>query len=141
MNKPTEQYVLDTSALLAFTDSEDGAEVVDALLRQAQMSKVELMVSFASWMEVYYIYLQEQGREHAQLWISKLKKLPLVRVDSDEITGQIAGELKASHRMSFADAWIAASAKRHGAILVQDPEFESVSQAIQLLALPYRQVS
>ena len=90
-------------------------------------------------MEVYYIYLQEQGRERAQLWISKLKKLPLVRVDSDEITGQIAGELKASHRMSFADAWIAALAKRHGAILVhKDPEFESVSQVIQLQALPYR---
>ena len=139
MNEPTKRYVLDTSALLAFTDSEDGAEVIDALLRQAQKGELELLVSFASWMEVYYVYLQEQGRERAQLWISKLKNLPLVRVDSDEITGQIAGELKASQRMSFADAWIAALAKRHEAILVhKDPEFESVSQAIQLQALPYK---
>jgi predicted nucleic acid-binding protein len=139
VNEPTNRYVLDTSALLAFTDSEDGAEVVDALLRQAQKGELELLVSFASWMEVYYVYLQEQGRERAQLWISKLKNLPLVRMDSDEITGQIAGELKASQRMSFADAWIAALAKRHEAILVhKDPEFESVSQAIQLQALPYK---
>ena len=139
MNEPTKRNVLDTSALLAFTDSEDGAEVIDALLRQAQKGELELLVSFASWMEVYYVYLQEQGRERAQLWISKLKNLPLVRVDSDEITGQIAGELKASQRMSFADAWIAALAKRHEAILVhKDPEFESVSQAIQLQALPYK---
>jgi predicted nucleic acid-binding protein len=131
--------VLDTSALLAFTDSEDGAEVIDALLRQAQKGELELLVSFASWMEVYYVYLQEQGRERAQLWISKLKNLPLVRMDSDEITGQIAGELKASQRMSFADAWIAALAKRHEAILVHKaPEFESVSQAIRLQALPYK---
>ena len=139
MNEPTKRYVLDTSALLAFTDSEDGAEVIDALLRQAQKGELELLVSFASWMEVYYVYLQEQGRERAQLWISKLKNLPLVRMDSDEITGQIAGELKASQHMSFADAWIAALAKRHEAILVhKDPEFESVSQAIRLQALPYK---
>jgi predicted nucleic acid-binding protein len=139
VNEPTRRYVLDTSALLAFTDSEDGAEVIDALLRQAQKGELELLVSFASWMEVYYVYLQEQGRERAQLWISKLKNLPLVRMDSDEITGQIAGELKASQRMSFADAWIAALAKRHEATLVhKDPEFESVSQVIQLQALPYK---
>jgi len=42
-------------------------------------------------------------------------------------------------RMSFADAWIAALAKHHEAILVhKDPEFESVSQAIRLQALPYK---
>lgn len=131
--------MLDTSALFAFTDNEDGAEVVDALLRQAQKGEIELLVSFASWMEVYYICLQERGQEQAEFWISKLKKLPLVRVDSDEMTGQIAGELKASHRISFADAWIAALAKRRGAILVhKDSEFESVSQVIQLQALPYK---
>ena len=141
MNDPAKRYVLDTSALLTFTDSEDGVEVIDALLSQAQKGELELLVSFASWMGVYYIYLQEQGREHAQLWISKLKRLPLVRVDSDEIAGQIAGELKASHRMSFADAWIAALPKRHGAILVhKNPEFESASRTIQLQALPYRQI-
>ena len=50
MNEPTKRYVLDTSALLAFTDSEDGAEVIDALLRQAQKGELELLVSFASWM-------------------------------------------------------------------------------------------
>ena len=126
-------------ALLAFTDNEDGADIVDALLRQAQTGEIELLVSFASWMEVYYIYLQEQGREQAQFWISKLKKLSLVRVDSDEITGRIAGELKASHRISFADAWIAALAKRQGAILVhKDPEFKPLGKDIQLQALPYK---
>ena len=139
MSAVTERYVIDTSALFAYTDNEDGADAIEALLRQAQRGQVELLTSFASWMEIYYINLHEQGREYAESLIAKLKRLPLVRVESDEITGQTAGNLKSAHRLSFADAWIAALAVRQNAVLVhKDPEFEPLSQSIALLALPYR---
>ena len=48
-----------------------------------------------------------------------------------------AAELKATCRVSLADAWIAASALLQGATLVhKDPEFETVQ--CQQLALPYK---
>lgn len=50
-----------------------------------------------------------------------------------------SGGLKADHRLSVADAWIAALAEERGATLVhKDPEFEQVEATIKVLKLPYK---
>ncbi|MBI1879447.1 MAG: PIN domain-containing protein [Chloroflexi bacterium] len=110
MANPIPSHVLDTSALIAFTDNEAGADTIRDLLHQADKGEVEILVSFASWMELYYIYLQEQDQSTADQMINDLKRLSLARVDSDESLGRIADDLKAHHRISFADAWTAALA-------------------------------
>ena len=49
------------------------------------------------------------------------------------------GKLKATHRISFADAWVAATAMMLGAILVhKDPEFEELEDEVEMLRLPYK---
>ncbi len=53
-------YVLETSALLTFIEDEAGANQVQELLERAQRDEVILLVSFMSFMEVYYISLQEE---------------------------------------------------------------------------------
>ncbi|NJN93405.1 MAG: type II toxin-antitoxin system VapC family toxin [Anaerolineales bacterium] len=139
MANPIPSHVLDTSALIAFTDNEDGADTVKNLLQQAEKGEVEILVSFASWMELYYIYLQEQDQSAADQMINDLKRLSLVRVDSDESMGRIAGDLKAHHRISFADAWVAALAFSRKATLVhKDPEFDKLSHILMLHPLPYK---
>jgi ribonuclease VapC len=46
--------------------------------------------------------------------------------------------IKASHRLSLADAIIAAFALQHQAVLIhKDPEFEPLSGHVMLEALPY----
>ena len=51
----------------------------------------------------------------------------------------MAAEFKAAHKISFADAWIAATAKFQQAVLVhKDPEFEQVKDEVTLLPLPYK---
>ena len=41
---------------------------------------------------------------------------------------QIAAQIKASHRLSLADAWIAAAALQSGATLLhKDPEFRAIA--------------
>jgi predicted nucleic acid-binding protein len=139
MANPIPSHVLDTSALIAFTDNEAGADTVRDLFHRADKGEIEIFVSFASWMELYYIYLQEQDQSAADQMITDLKRLPLVRVDSDEAMGRIAGDLKAHHRISFADAWIAALAFSRKAILIhKDPEFDKLSQVLMLQPLPYK---
>ena len=55
------------------------------------------------------------------------------------LPGSRSSRLKADHRLSVADAWIAALAKERDATLVhKDPEFEQVEAVIRVLKLPYK---
>lgn len=61
MSQTPARYVLDTSAFLTLIEDEVGAGQVQTLLEQAQQGEVSLLVSFISFMEVYYISFQERG--------------------------------------------------------------------------------
>ena len=92
-----------------------------------------------SFMEVYYITLQERDQSEAQARVDLMAALPGLRVDSTEALGLLAGELKAKHRMSVADAWSAALVQARNATLVhKGPEFEQVEATIKVLKLPYK---
>ena len=76
-------------------------------------------------MEIYYITLQEQGEDRAAHLVSLVKAWPVRWVYPDERTLLLAGRFKAFHRLSFADAVIAGSARLREAVLVhKDPELE-----------------
>jgi predicted nucleic acid-binding protein len=55
MGQATALYVLDTSAWLTLIEDEAGADTVQALLEKARAGEVVVLVSFMSFMEVYYI--------------------------------------------------------------------------------------
>lgn len=142
MSEAPDIYVLDTSAWLTLIEDESGADRVEALLEKARASEIVVLVSFMSFMEVYYVTMQERDRSEAQARVDLMTALPGLRVDSTEALGLLAGELKASYRLSVADAWIAALAKERNATLVhKDPEFEQVEATIKVLKLPYKIVS
>jgi predicted nucleic acid-binding protein len=132
-------YVLDTSAWLTLIEDEAGADTVQALLEQADAGEVTVLVSFMSFMETYYITLQERDAEEAQERVRLMAALPVLRVESTQTLGTLAAEFKASHRLSVADAWIAALAKERQATLVhKDPEFGQIGAAIEVLELPHK---
>jgi predicted nucleic acid-binding protein len=134
-----ERYILNTSTIITFAKDEDGSDVVQRLLDDAKANKCFIYISFASFMEIYYVYLQEQGEVEADRWISVIENFPVKRVESSEQLGKIAGKLKANYKISFADAWIAAVAKFKNGILVhKDPEFEQLEGEIRALKLPYK---
>lgn len=139
MSQALPLYVLDTSALLTLIEDEAGVDQVQELLEKAERSEVILLVSFMSFMEVYYISLQERGQAEAQERVKLMEALPVLRVESNETLGVRAGALKAAHRLSVADAWIAALAHERNATLVhKDPEFEQAEAAVQMITLPYK---
>lgn len=132
-------YVFDTSAWLTLIGDEAGADTVQELLEKVRAGEVIVLASFMSFMEVYYITLQERDTEEAQARVRLMAALPILRVESTQSLGILAAELKAAHRLSVADAWIAALAKERGATLVhKDPEFEQVEAVVQVLKLPYK---
>lgn len=129
-------FVLDTSALLALIENEEGAERVEFLFREE-----EVLVPFLSLLEVHYITQQERGLDEAARRVALIKELSgkiLWRVDEPLVL--TASRFKAGYKVSLADAMIAAFAHRHDATLVhKDPEYEALSEeGLEMEALPFK---
>ena len=133
------RYLLDTSALLTFSGDEPGADAVGVLLAKGRRGEVQLYLSFLSVMEAGYKAYQARGEDGLAILLASVQHLPITRVDvSDELIA-LAARMKGMYRMSLADAWILATAKQLGAILVhKDPEFEQAAMEVQLQPLPSR---
>ncbi len=86
------------------------------------------------------ISLQETTEAIAGKHYALLKQLPArFPCNVDEPKLLTAGQFKARHRLSLADALIAAFAAREEAILVhKDPEFESLSKQVKQETLAYK---
>ena len=120
-------------------EDEAGADSVEELIAQARAGEIVVLVSCMNFMEVYYLTMQERDRHEAQARADLMAALPGLRVDSTTALGLLAGELKAKHRLSVADAWIAALAQERNTTLVhKDPEFEQVEATVKVLKLPYK---
>ena len=130
--------LLDTSALFTFLEDEPGADRVEQALNQ-----VTTLVPWTVFLETYYITLRQEGQAEADRRIALMRHLK-VRIlwDMHESIVLTAAKLKAHHRISLADAIIAAFAIRCGAVLIhKDPEFETLTGLLRMEALPYKSAS
>ncbi len=139
MKSPEARYVLDTTAMLAFTEKELGADRVRTILREGERGQAQVMLSFMTFMEAYYRIWQKEGREKADEVLALLSALPVERIDVSDDLIRLAGEIKALFNLSVADAWIAATAIQQESKLVhKDPEFEQLRDRVALEPLPYK---
>ena len=129
--------LLDTSALLTLRDDEAGADDVALRLDAGSRGGVPCRICFISLMELFYRVWQDEGRTQGRLAYEQCLSLPLIVVHEDAALLEKAAEIKATHRLSAAGAWIAASAILHRATLVhKDPEFDRLD--IPQHRLPYK---
>lgn len=130
--------VLDTSAIVCVLEDEAGADVVEERLTAAEAGKIQLGVSCVSLAEVYYKAHQSDGKERAKHLVAVMKSWPIEFIYPDEPLCLAAGEIKAWFPLSFADAFVAATAQSLNAMLIhKDPEFESMRGVIRMKALPH----
>ena len=129
------RYLLDTSAVLTFLEDEPGAQRVEQILREEKV-----IIPFLALLETYYISLQETAEATADTRYALLKHLPATFLyDIDEPTMLTAARFKAFHRLSLADAIIAAFAVRERAVLVhKDPEYEPLAKHVKQEILPHK---
>jgi len=130
-----ELFLLDTSALMAFIEQEEGADRVREVLLKNQ-----IILSWLSILEVVYISQRELGEEEALTRYALLKRLDAKIIwDADEALLLNAARIKATHSLSLADAVIAATASQNKAILLhKDPEFEPLNDVLEMEMLPYK---
>jgi predicted nucleic acid-binding protein len=132
-----EAFLLDTSAIMAFIEDEPGADQVQSILLAADAGSLSLYGCFVSLTEVEYITRQERGEIIAERRLRDLRNLPVQWIHADDTLCSAAAKLKATHRISFADAFVAAAALRVDATLLhKDPEFLPLAPILKQLALP-----
>ena len=88
-------------------------------------------------MEVFYRIWKDEGELEGKLAYGQCLALPIEWLHESPELLQAAARMKATQRLSLADAWIAAAAELKAATLVhKDPEFVAVS--LPQLALPFK---
>ncbi len=138
MTETPDAFVLDTSAILALWNEEDGASTVEKILRERPGLR-KVYVSFMTFMECAYRLWKDKGQNAADEILRALSLLPIIRVDVTDALLFTASELKAQHNLSVADSWIIATAIVYNGILVhKDPEFDALSDRVAMKRLPYK---
>ena len=120
-------YVLDSFAILAYLGDEEGADKVELLIENAERDKIRLFMCYVNLGEVYYITAREFGTVRANEIIAIVKRLPIEFVEVDEGLVLTAGRVKAMYSLSYADAFVVATAiDKNATIVTGDNEFEGV---------------
>lgn len=123
--------VFDTWALLAWYLDEPAADVVDAMLLQADAGALELSISLVSAGEVFYRIAREQRPAQAEHYWERLlgHGLPIELVPATSERVLAAARLKATYPLSHADAFAAALARERNAPLATgDPEMRRLAE-------------
>ncbi|MBW8874643.1 MAG: type II toxin-antitoxin system VapC family toxin [Acidobacteria bacterium] len=132
-------YVLDTSALLALFDQEEGALQVLEIVRNARgQGQPGVYLPFMSSMEFEYVALRRFGNPRAEEALRMIRAWPVERCESHPEWASRAARIKVRGGLSTADAWNAALALMLEAELVhKDPEFDQVP-GLKHCRLPYK---
>jgi ribonuclease VapC len=121
-------YVLDSYAILAYFRDENGANDVEDLLVGASEGKHLLMMTAINAGEVYYMSVRKDGKIIAEKVWEALSNFPITITPADLDFALQSAQIKAEHKLSYADAFAAALSIRANAELITvDKEFLNLS--------------
>ena len=125
--EPPTSYVLDSFAVVALLQHEPGGRAVREILRDVVAGRAVVSMSVINVGEVLYLTERRRGAEAAGAAMAFIEQLPVRIVDADRAYTLRAARVKASYRVSFADAFAVALAQELGAAVVTgDSEFKVV---------------
>lgn len=122
-----EKIVLDSYALISLFLDEDGAEFVSKILLEGNTGKVELHITSYNMGEVYYMIWRKSSKTEADVCWNAMIDLQLIITEPTIHLTFTAATLKATHKLSYADAHAAALALHiNGTLLTNDKEFANL---------------
>jgi PIN domain nuclease of toxin-antitoxin system len=124
------RYILDSYALIAFLQQENGWKKIKELFIEASNRKTELYMSIINLAEVKYI-MKRRKRLTAQM-IGAIDALPIKIESADEYIEEVI-DIKASFAVSLGDCFGAALAIKNACpIITSDPEFKKLELVIDV---------
>lgn len=137
MSRIKNSLVFDSYAVLTFLKEEPGWQRVRNLLWDAYKKSVKLYINSVNLGEVYYIAYREYGIKPADQVLSMIKSWPLEFVPVKEELAIVAGRMKAENKISYADAYVVATALiKRATILTGDKEFKEIEDLLAIEWLP-----
>jgi ribonuclease VapC len=128
-----DRYVLDSYALMAYFEDEDGAAKVGRLLESASEENCIIYMCVINLGEILYIIERERGLPKAQEILAIIDELPLEIIDADRKLTLSAAHIKKDCPIAYADCFAAALAQINNATIVTgDPEFQKIEVSFNL---------
>jgi ribonuclease VapC len=133
MTDERHDHVLDSFALLALLQREERASQVVGILGRAMRGQGNVFMCLVNLGEVLYIVERKRGVIAAHATLAAIDQLPILMVTPDRDLTLAAAHIKASHTLSYADAFVVALAQRENAtILTGDPEFAPLQEIVAI---------
>ena len=126
--------LLDSFAMLAYLNKENGFEAVREVMSAAQKSGDPVLMNEINVGEAYYILFRKRGPENADYFVETiLASLPILIVPNSFEDMMAAAKIKAEYPLLFADCFAVMTARKNNAvILTGDPEFKKVEQLVEI---------
>jgi ribonuclease VapC len=126
-------YILDSFAFLAYLENEPAARRVEKVLQDAEAGNCRVCISIINLGEILYTIERKFGLTKAQDALALIQKLPVEILPAEDQTVLAAAHIKATHPISYADAFVVAAAQAvGGVILTGDPEFQEVGELAKI---------
>ena len=139
MNDDAAVFVLDSFALLAYLDGEEGMERVRNILVKASQELCRVMHSVINLGEVLTITEREVGLTLAQAVLASVEQLPIEILPATKEAVLAAGHIRANYSVAYADAFaVAAAIEFGGTVLTGDREFEHVEGLVKVEWLDHK---
>lgn len=124
--------VLDAWAALALLRGEGEASLaMRRHLRRAHAGNLRLLMNLINLGEVYYRMAQLAGHDRADAGLSLIRGFPITLLTPREPLVLEAARLKASFKMSYADAFAVATARTEDApVFTGDPEILALPKGV-----------
>lgn len=117
-------YVFDSYAWIAFFRKEKSWELIQELLIKMSNEEITGWITTVNLGEVYYMISRKNSAKQADLAIEALLNFPLNIIEADLKLALQAAKLKATYKLSYADAFAAALTIFKKAVLITgDREF------------------
>lgn len=125
--------VFDSHALLSFLQMETGSEKVKSMLKAANASSVACHLNVINFGEILYITQRRFGQEARMRVFIAIQQMGIRILSCPNSLVYDAAELKATHAISYADAFALATAIEQKATLVTgDAEFRRVQHLVRI---------
>jgi len=127
------QYVLDSFAILTLLQKEEGHDQVLKIIKKAKEGTVQAMMTWVNLGEVAYIVQRRWDKSEVHQILANLESSNVEFVDAGQDLALKAAELKAEYPIAYADTYAAALAMLRESVLVTgDPEFKKLKERIAI---------
>jgi predicted nucleic acid-binding protein len=131
-------FILDSSAVLRFTDNEAGADRVAEILRACSASQIEARISALQWGEISGKLRKKHGVHRQEQVAQSLRQTGLGVISIDAQRAERAAAIRVDYKMGSADSYAAELAldSPESVLVTADYDFKLVQDLIRIEFLP-----